>query len=334
MESNIILDDVPPHMMSAQIDQAARDRVRGGSGEKSTVTVTSVLDQLLERLQSGKGDTLYKLDEALNGFEIGPGLLTVLGAPPGVGKTALAGQMAFEAIHQNPGLKVYIANAETDPVKLLSRELARRSGLPMRAVRFADLTQKQLALAERTIREIQAEAESRMELLPLHHCDGKGLVSLAADCDPGFLVVDYIQKFARSGVDARLAMNELMANLRLMAASGWGVLCLSATSRTYSKGGSSHDTEKLSLASFKESGEIEFNVDAAYLLRNNGDVDPGRLIRKVTLDCQKNRHGETKAVELHFDRAHMSFDAPEPEIGTYDGAPAEFGSSLPWMATR
>jgi len=119
----------------------------------------------------------------------------------------------------------------------------------------------------------------------------------------------------------------------LMASDGWAVLALSATVRTRVKGGSGHDSRQLNMASFKESGEIEFNADSLYLLRDNDAVDGNEKIRNVTLDCVKNRHGEKVPIDLVFNMPQMSFERKQvepqtqrhPEFDEYDGDdPYEF----------
>ena len=86
---------------------------------------------------------------------------------------------------------------------------------------------------------------------------------------PGIVVVDYLQRFRGSDRDARTGVDEVCGTLRTIATAGWSVLAMSATTRQH--GG--HDPKALSISSFKESGEIEFNADAAYVLRNLTD-DP------------------------------------------------------------
>lgn len=280
-----------------------------------TVDASDILRALVADLKAGKGDQLFKLGPDLDGIEIGRGYLTGLAAGPGVGKTALAGQVTFEVLEHNPGLRVYVANAETGFTGLLKRELTGRTNVPAKALRFADLTPGQVAEVDRAAKEIETLiGDGRLQVLPIDQCNPMGLAELQHQCKPGFLVVDYLQKFTRRDKDPRLAVNELMAGLRIMASRGWGILCLSATSRTHGKGGSQHSGDQLTLASFKESGEIEFNLDSAYLLRDRGEVTPGvRGVRKVELDCVKNRHGEQDKRQLVFNMPRMRFESIESD---------------------
>ncbi len=71
----------------------------------------------------------------------------------------------------------------------------------------------------------------------------------------------------------------------------------------------------MGLTSFKESGEIEFNADSAYVLNDHGPIDPAKpYITKVTLRHVKNRHGQCKDFMLQFHKPRMEFSAlPEEE---------------------
>ncbi|MDV6034056.1 MAG: hypothetical protein F9B45_28975 [Phycisphaera sp. RhM] len=319
------LDGIEKQAKTQAQQQAPGQTDDAGGQDKSkdkappTVDAVSILRELVADLKAGKGDNLYKFGAALDGLEIGSGLLAGLAAGPGVGKTALSGQCIFEALEHNPELNVYCANAETGFKGLLKREFSARTSVPTKALRFADLTPAQIHEIERAAQEIERIATGgRLHVLPIEQCNPMGLAGLLHQCEPGFLVVDYLQKFVDRGKDARLAVNDLMGFLRVMASKGWGILCLSATSRTSGKGGSAHNGDDLTLASFKESGEIEFNLDAAYLLRDRGEVTPGvRGVRNVVLDCVKNRHGEQTKTALVFHMPRMRFEAPcqpEPDL--------------------
>lgn len=305
----------------------------------ATVSGVEILQGLVKRLKAGDGDQLYQLGPELDGFEIGPGLLSGLAAGPGVGKTALSGQLAFECLEFNPSVRVYVANAESGFESLLKRELTGRTSVPAKAIRSADLTDSQIAEIEAAAAEIESLAEDRLQVLRIVDCKPEGLARLRHECEPGFLILDYLQKFIGHGRDTRQAVNELMAGLRIMASEGWGILCLSATARTSGKGGSNHNGSQLTLASFKESGEIEFNLDSAYLLRDRGAVDEANQgVRNVTLDCVKNRHGERGETDLVFNMPRMRFETPTPQPfdfgGEYDGAAVEFVGDQAWKQAR
>ncbi|MDM4014690.1 DnaB-like helicase C-terminal domain-containing protein [Roseiconus lacunae] len=333
--SNCYVNDLPPDIDQDAIDeyeqtkaQERRSKARhvheadfaagaGSSADKEPepvlVSGISMMKTLLNKLRNREGDVLYKLGPALDGFEIGPSLIAGLIAPPNGGKTALAGQVAFETLEHNPDIPVVIANAETGFEALLKRELTGRTNVPSKALRLANLTDAQIAEIESAAADIESLAADRLHVLPISHCKTDGLKRIQGEVKPGLLVVDYLQKFADRGKDLRIAINDVVDQLRVMASEGWAILALSATTRVSGSGGSSHDSSKLTLASFKESGEIEFNLDSAYILRDQGDVDGDKAVRRVLLDCVKNRHDEKPEKKLTFNMRRMRFEAVEPE---------------------
>lgn len=272
-----------------------------------TCRAASILTEYLVKLREGRLPRLLKQHSALDGIEVGEGLVTVIGAPPGQGKTALASQVMFDALELDEKIRVVIANAETSFEGLLRREFARTTRIPSDQIRFGDLDDKQLtAITEASVGLLPRL--QRVSVLNDPH-DLDQLMRLK-DEPPGLVVVDYLQKFAPFDKDPRIGVNMVMSGMRSLAKSGWAVLCLSATTRA--KDGK-HDSKSLSLSSFKESGEIEFNADSCYLLCDQGPENESQdYIRKILLKHVKNRHGAKRDIELIFHMPRMEFSKPDP----------------------
>ena len=278
------------------------------SFRKTSSALLTVLHDLTYRVKEEK----FNPPTAGDDFVLAPGKLTVIGAPPGTGKTALAMQLAFETMEAEPDLRLWIANAEMDIEHLMKRELARRSEVSLRRIQNCDF------VCESQFEKIldcgqqlgQSTVRSRYMEPPV---DLEEITDLQM-AEPGLLVLDYLQKFAPRDSDPRSGVNEVMDALRMIALEGWAVLAMSSTTR----GMHGHDHAKLNLSSFKESGEIEFNADAAYVLRDRTD-DPNDPIRLIDLDCVKNRNGARTKRALRFHAEYMSFeprpDEPKPETG-------------------
>lgn len=282
-------DDIPP-WEKPQEQQEPEKR------PKLSPTI-GMLGDLMARIRAGEGDVLYDAGDPFGGFECGPGKITVLGAPPGAGKTALTMQYVFSLLGNDPKSKVVIANAEMSFEVLMRRELTRRSGVPGRALRFADLTSQQLEKVEEAATSLVPLLDRVDVVLPPFTEDT--LCGLLGGGDGRLLVVDYLQKFA-FGEDPRIGVNNVMGILRTLAMDGWGILALSSVTRT-------KKNESLSMSSFKESGEIEFNADSCYLLRDEGASGSDDKVRDVLLDNAKNRHGEMESIQMVFDAPHMTF---------------------------
>lgn len=289
---SLVGDDIPPWERNGS-------HTKDNRVEPKLTPAIKTLGELMAKIRSGEGEVLYWAGEPFERFECGPGKITVLGAPPGAGKTAITMQYIFSLLENDQNAKVVIANAEMSFEVLLRRELTRRSGVPGRALRFADLSESQLASIEDASSSLVSLLD-RVEVMNPPY-GPESLSGLLGGGDGRLLVVDYLQKFS-GGDDPRIGVNLVMGSLRTLAFDGWGILALSSVTRV-KKG------EQLSMSSFKESGEIEFNADACYLLRDEGPSGSDERIRDVLLDNVKNRHDELANIPLVFDKPHMSFSS-------------------------
>ncbi len=289
------------------LSQGQRQLSSGGEiqePKKFTTPAADILDDLFVRVVTGQMPKLLQLGDALDGIEIGGGLVTVLGAPPGAGKTTLAMQVAFESMQFQPELRVTIANAETGLDVLMRKELSRRASISQKKLRFGDLDDIEKQILERAVTDLKPIV-SRMESLD-EPCVLIQLERLL-DQEPGLLILDYLQKYAPPG-ETKAGITSVMQVLRRFARAGWAVLALSATARTVAKGGSGHDSSKLNQASFRDSSEIEFNSDAAYILCDKEPEGSRNAIRHTELVCFKNRFGEKESRKLTFDMPKACFE--------------------------
>jgi len=283
--------------------------------DASVSSAVRLFETFVEDIESGKQETVYKLPDPLTDLEIGPGLITIIGAGPGAGKTAFASQVAFSALELDKRLSLTIANAEMKFRALIGREIQRRTSISGKALRKAELSSTDRPHWEKAKQDLAALmpriswVNPPYNALKLHEL---------LDRPPGLVIVDYLQKFAPSDKDLRQGVNEVMTLLRRLANEGWGVIALSATTRTQSKSGGGHDGKSLTLASFRESGEIEYNADSAYLLKDLGEHDGKSWMREIELEAAKNRHGEKDVRELIFNAAGMRFESKVPAVANWE----------------
>ena len=227
---------------------------------------------------SGKPPTLYPVGTgALGRIEIGPGTVTLIGGPPGAGKTAFVMQLVADALRLTPTLKALVANVEMSPTALLDRQLARLSGIDLTTIRHRKLIP---AHAERIDFGMAALAGivGRLAFLrPPHAVENVARSADAFGAD--LIVLDYIQRIAPPGErgDRKTAVDALMEFVRGFAEAGVAVVVVAAVGRQKdAKGRSGYDG--LNLASFRESSELEYGADDAYLLarglrgRGGGDA--------------------------------------------------------------
>jgi replicative DNA helicase len=236
--------------------------------------------------------------------EISPGAVVLLGGAPGAGKTALVMQCVVEALRHTPTLRALVANVEMPPAALFDRQLARLSGIEAEVIRHRRFTAEHAERLDAGLATIESFAERLAFLTPPFDLSN---VAAAADAHRADLILlDYLQRILPPGdvADPRLRANAVMGWLRQFADAGCGVLALSAVGRSRDAAGrSTYAAGSMSLASFRDSGELEYGADDAFLLAPVDDADPN-VVRLSHLKC---RHGAQRTIDLHFDRPRQAF---------------------------
>lgn len=266
-------------------------------------TAVDVFGGWRDDLLSGTPPVLYAIGEgALSRVELGPGLVTLLGGAPGSGKTAFTMQAVCDALRLTPSLRVLVCNVEMPPSVLLDRQLARLAGIPASLIRYRLLTDAHGAQLDAGLAAMEGFADRLAFLRPPF--DLANVAAAADDFGAGLLVLDYVQRIAPPGEhgDRRAAVNALMDYIRQFADAGVAVLAVAAVGRTRdAKGRQSYDAAGLNLASFRESSELEFGADDAFILT------PDKRDEEVVLRHVKSRHGATQDLRLTFDKPHQAF---------------------------
>jgi replicative DNA helicase len=281
-------------------------------------TAADVLDSWRDDVLTGKPPTLYSAGTGeLARVEIGPGQVTLFGGAPGAGKTAFTMQLVTDALRMTESLRAVVCNVEMAPAVLLDRQLARLAGIDLSLIRHRKLRSEHAGRLDQGFATLEPLCE-RLAFVRAPF----DLANVAATADAfgaGLLLLDYLQRIPPPGdhKDRRGAVDASMSYLRQFADAGVAVLVVAAVARGRDSKGRSSYGEGLNLASFRESSELEFGCDDAFLLipdDNQGDA--------VTLRHLKSRHGEPRDLDLTFDRPRQRFAAAPP------AGPGKFMSAL------
>ena len=263
------------------------------------VTGSGLVNDWLAELRSGVPPVRFRLSSPFELLDVRPGRLLLLGGAPGTGKTAVLLQLGFDLLRMNSEARLLVANVEMSPEMLLERIIARLANIPISALSERTLSPKQDECVTIAVNTFATIGERLAFLKPPFTLEA--VAQSANEFKANVLILDYIQRFAygKEAKDARELMDGIVTLLRRFADSGACVLCASAVARQKGKGGSTYDG--LNLASFRNSSELEFGCDSAYLLIPTADS------RTVTLKCEKNRYGEVKNIPVMFDPSTMTF---------------------------
>jgi len=261
-----------------------------------------ICDSMESREFPGVPSHLPGLNKLIGGFR--KGNLIVIGARPGIGKTAIATNFVHHLIRK--GRKVFFASVEMTREEIATRLLSIESRVPADLLINKPNHLKTAELAEIN-RVISSLAEKQCFLLdePNVRSDRLFLAAASAEQQMGgldFVVVDYLQilegrtkQHIRSKADY---LAEIVKDLKGLAKRhNVPVLALAQLNRDSEHG-------KPSLRSFADTSQIEKEADVAMILRRE-KRDLGGW--DYQLRIEKNRNGRTGLIRLHFDEQRMYF---------------------------
>ncbi|ACK49390.1 replicative DNA helicase [Methylocella silvestris BL2] len=326
-----------------QIEEAERKlysvaelgRYEGGFQRFSDALVTAV-DMAAKAFErdgrlSGIATGLSDLDRYMGGLQASD--LIIIAGRPGMGKTALATNVAFniakayeftvrpDGTHEtmNGGV-VGFFSLEMSAEQLATRVIAEQSGVASYKIRRGDMTESEFHRI--------ADAARTMQQVPLYidQTGGLSIAQLTARARRlkrqrglDVLVIDYLQLLggSKSRSDSRVQeVTEITTGLKALAKElNVPVIALSQLSRQVE----SRDDKRPQLSDLRESGSIEQDADVVmfvfreeYYLNNKQpregteefvtwQTDMERVHGKAEVIIGKQRHGPTGTVELAFE---------------------------------
>jgi len=287
-----------------------------GSRSDSWGQVSELLDEEISRLDLMKEGTTQalglttgfrELDRRLTGLR--PGQLLILAARPGMGKTALALNIAQRsALYGNVGVGIF--SLEMERGELVNRMLVSHALVDSNRVRTGRLIQtdwKNLLEASDELRtaKIFIDDSAALSLGDLRVRARR----LKAECPTlGLIVIDYLQLM--QGDDPRVPrvqqVSDISRGLKAMAKDlQLPVLALSQLNR----GVESRQDKRPLLSDLRESGSIEQDADVILMIYrddyyNRDSAEPG----VSELIIAKQRAGATGTVKLVFQGNLLRFD--------------------------
>jgi replicative DNA helicase len=300
------------------------------------LTGKALFDPWLADIKSDKPPPTWSAgDPIFESIEAAPGRIILAAGPPSAGKTALLSQWAMGMLTSNPALRVLIANVEMPPQALLTRQLSRLSDVPLTSILRRQVHPCDAGRLDDAARVIESVIDRLAFATDPHSLDA--IAKAGADFAADVLCLDYVQRIAPSGKASGLRerINLLMTELRRLADKGRvAILAAAAVSRSRdNRGKATYDGRHLSIASLRESGELEFGCDDCLILHPT-DETPNATIRSMLLRHEKARYGEPKDVALQFHRRFQRFEvdpfipvSPSP-VAAATGTPNPNGTKV------
>lgn len=300
--NSALLDDLMSAQYGSGTELAASimQRCREFLEKENTGRMKTLLDALSDMYQgldhhrsNIRIDTgLPRLDAKLKG--LWGGNLCIIGARPGVGKSALALNIA-EHVAKGGGTVVIYS------MEMLADELAERM-VARHSIKLDDLIDSDLSMEQ--FSEI-AGICSELSKLPIRINDAPNMTvakirtEVATIPKLTLIIVDFLSlmQSGRKFENRNLELGAISRDLKNLAAElQVPIIALAQLNRGTS------DTETPTLRSLRDSGELEQNANKVLLMWH---VD--RELNHIGIAVAKNRRGKTGAIKLYFDGDHMRF---------------------------
>ena len=307
-----------PEKVAAMLSSAGKvAETKAGS-----IDMTEALAMLLDTF----GDQRKACQTGIAGFDrltggIRGGKLIVIGARPGVGKTALALSMGKHVARHTGG--VLVVSLEMSEEEIMARLYASESGVDVQELESGKLTDESYAtlatcgpllaaLPMRIATRCTTPLQIRREAVRMQENGGLSLV-----------IVDYLQLVRSDGKHSSRyeEVSEISRELKLMAMDlGVPVIALTQFNRSSEAGKNGQASRRApTMAEAKDSGSIEQDANifiVQYAPDNAGDDPYAQQALQICesqgwewqqLIVEKNRQGRTGKINIGFDKGHMTF---------------------------
>lgn len=281
--------------------QEKLDRLNAMAVTSRKVQVYTAADMagiMLEELNDAEASKLIPtgLRELDDIIQLEAGDFVVLGGYPSAGKTALALQIARSMASK---YHVGFYSLETNQTKAARRILAATAGIPLGDIKRKQYTDDQCTAAAHAATDF---AQLHFDFVPASSLTVQEIKSLALSRHQQVIFVDYLQIVRGKGRDRYEIVTNISQDLHRLAQDYQIiVIALAQLTRPESIKGK---MQRPTMASFRESGQIEQDADVAMLLYLS---DPDNYKSDRELKVAKNKEGAKTKINLAFDGTVQRF---------------------------
>ena len=291
--------------------EAVVDVTSTTSDGEAIIRSDDIVDDVVELVESGGDIGLSTGFPSIDKyFTLSKGSFIILAARPGMGKTALADQIAENVALG--GSAVLFVSMEMPAQELTIRRLARRSQVPISFLRRGQLDDDMRQAVELAKEEIK-----QLKTLYIYDNSSANMQQIGAIARKiarkhngiALIVIDYIQQMIEGGVEGNTVqeMTAIARSAKVLARKlDTTVLALSQLSRSVEI----RKDKRPQLADLRESGGLEQAADVvAFIFRkayyeSNPDPEEARVAEIL---IRKNRQGPVGVTYLRFDSPYAKF---------------------------
>lgn len=263
-----------------------------------------------KKIITGLETGFYDFDKITTGFQ--PGELIILAARPGMGKTALALNMAtYAATTTDKAIAIF--NLEMPAEQLVNRIISAQGGIDAYKLQTGQMQERDWKRYNEAMNEL---AETN---LYIEDNSGVTVSEIKAKCRRlanmpkglGLVVIDYLQLVTTGNrrIESRqVEVSEISRSLKTMALElGVPVIALSQLSRSAEK----RESNMPMLADLRESGSIEQDADMVLFINRKdyyeAKKDQREKIVPAELVIAKHRKGSLGTIDLLFELNMSAF---------------------------
>lgn len=286
-----------------------------GRTRKLSAIVGEYQDQYFKEQTEDKLYTGFsKLDDITGGLEGGD--MIVIGARPGVGKSAFISQIILEMAKK--GKRIGFYNLEMSDKQVYERFLSNQSGIRLNRIRRS----KRFLGDEQERFQKANDALGKMDILI--SSGAKSVSEIRNECrhqELDCIIIDYLQ-LVKADIRYQSRASEVGAISKAIKALAMElnipIIALSQLNRVSEV----RETKEPTMGELREAGDIEQDASIIILLWNLDTEDISRKGLKV----DKNRQGELGKIVYRFDGGEMKFIETDEEAkgsGGFKRAPAK-----------
>ncbi len=311
-EPQHLLDYAEKKIYEIRNDKEIKGLLHIGPLVKETLQNLAFLTEHPEEVgKKGMSSGFPSLDKVI--FGLNPSDLILIAARPAMGKTAFALNIAVNAARMHRNKKIAVFNLEMSREQLVSRMLSsegRVSSEQMRNGRIEVSQWRGLSEAAEMLNEIELYVDDSANITI-----GEMKAKLRRVENLGLVVIDYLQLMSTGRKDGNRVseVSELTRNLKVMAKElRVPIITLSQLSR----GPEARTDKRPVLSDLRDSGSIEQDADIVlFLYRDVYYTKDEENVGGAECIVAKNRHGETRTVNLRFDGQFTRFSDVETRYG-------------------
>lgn len=264
-----------------------------------------------EANKKGLASGFSSLDKVI--FGLNPSDFILIAARPAMGKTTFAMNIAVNAARINKGKKVAVFSLEMSCEQLVMRMLSSEGKISSESLRTGKIESASwngLKQAADMLTNIELFIDDTASI-----SIGEMKAKLRRVENLGLVVIDYLQLMSTGRRDGNRVneISEITRSLKIMAKElNVPVITLSQLSR----GPEARTDKRPMLSDLRDSGSIEQDADIVlFLYRDVYYTKDEENLSTAECIVAKNRHGETRTINLRFDGQFTRFTDLEERYG-------------------